>query len=525
MNQSTTHPQYRRGASVVLAVLALMFVSRYLPSPRAVFVADDWFNYARSSFYATHGDAVRTALTDPNRPLSMAAVEIVYRVFGDRSGLWTALSLVSHSLMILCVMLMGWELTRSWRTAAIQGVLLVLLPNLTETWHWSTQILNQVTCAMLPYALSGWMGVAYVRRGGAWRAALSAVAYAVGLFSYEQGILLPAAGLTLLSDRRELRRVLTGLAPMGVIAVLYAAWRVTNSFGLNTFWGYPPQMTASASWTLPLWNLRQIMHWWMGDNLFGAWLDGLRGFAMLAPWTRRLLVMLGVAMLAAAGALLKRRAGEEEATDRAGVPPVRAAAFGLLWAAAAYTVCLIAYVDSRLNILPAFGLTLALAVGLNRWPIRQWGPVLFLPALLAMAANQGTTESFRQVGVFDRRIYQHLQQTQPEWKDQAAVLVDTRALRQRLTRGLLAPIGAEVHTWALYQNALLLRSMVPRGMVWRLVGEWNPPLLVVHDVENGARIEGDRLVWHDRGAPDVVHDAPLDRVYVLDVWAAAVGSK
>ncbi|MBU1695324.1 MAG: hypothetical protein KKC51_15380 [Verrucomicrobia bacterium] len=68
-----------------------------------------------------------------------------------------------------------------------------LWPNLTETWRWSTQILNEVTCALLFYALSGWLFVAHVRRGGAWRLTGSALAYGIGLLPYEQGILLPAA--------------------------------------------------------------------------------------------------------------------------------------------------------------------------------------------------------------------------------------------------------------------------------------------------------------------------------------------
>ena len=243
----------RLGKWVVLGVLLLQFWSRCLPSPWAVLVGDDWANLARSSFYASHLDAALTGLQDPNRPLSMLAVNVGYRLFGDRAICWTLLSLVGNSILLLATMKMALELTGRRFVAVATGAVFALLPNLTETYHWSTQVLNEVSCGLVPYALSGWLWVAYVRRGGGWRLALSALAFGVALFSYEAGIFLPAAYLVLLPWRKAPIKSILRIAPIGVAGLLYLAWRSTNAFGMNQVWHYPPHMQGggirSTCWT------------------------------------------------------------------------------------------------------------------------------------------------------------------------------------------------------------------------------------------------------------------------------------
>lgn len=515
----TADVQSRLGGAVVLAVLLLQFVSRYLPAPAAVFVGDDWSNYARSSFYASHAEAARTGLQDPHRPLSMAAVELAYRLFGPRPLYWTVLSLVANSLMLWFVMRMGLELTGSRRVAALQGVVFALLPNLTETWHWSTQIVNEVTCALLFYALSGWLFAAHARRGGGARLAGAALAYGIGLFSYEQGLFLPAAFAILLPWRREPVRSAARLAPFGVVFILYMAWRMTDAFGLNASWHYPPHMQAGDSASYVLWNLKQVIHWWAGDNLAGAVRAGADCFAELAPWTRRALLLLDLAVVLAGGAWLARRAasGAEPAPRAAGRP----LAFALAWAGAALAVCVLSYTGGRLNVLPAMGLSLALALGLSRLAAERWRVAWAGLALLALAANQGTAESFRQSGLFQQRLFQHLRDTRSAWEDKEVLLLDTRALRQRLTPGLLAPVGTDPATWAEYRNALLVRGFAPRGMVQLILGRRDPALHVVLDVECGARVEGDSLHWHERYLPERPRTTPWPRVHAVDIFEAA----
>lgn len=154
-----------------MGVLVLQFWSRYLPAPRAELAVDDWINLSRSKTYASYAEAAWQGLLDPNRPLSMIAVNVGWRLFGDRALYWTLVSLIGNSLLLLFTMKMALELTGRRIVAILTGVVFTILPNLTETYHWSTQVLNEVSCGLVPYALSGWLWVAYVRRGavGDWR--------------------------------------------------------------------------------------------------------------------------------------------------------------------------------------------------------------------------------------------------------------------------------------------------------------------------------------------------------------------
>jgi hypothetical protein len=502
---------------VVLPVLALMVLARYLPSVRTELVADDWANLARSSFYASHEEAAWAGAQDPNRPLSMVAVEVVYRLFGTEALRWTLLSLAGNALLLLFAMKMALELTGRRFVAVAAGVMFALLPNLVETYHWSTQVLNEVACALAPYALSGWAWVAYVRRGGAWRLGLSAAAYGVALFSYEAGILLPAAYLALLPWRREPGKCVWRMVPIGVVGLLYVAWRATNAFGLQETSPYPPHMQAGLSLWAIGWNARQIVQWWAGDRFFGAMLNGFDAFASLAPWVRRLLVVgNGVAVGLAGWGLARLQASDRREEGGSSFSQAQAAGFALVWTGAALAIPLVSYTASRLMVLPAIGISLLVALALERWPVRRWGPVLFLPAVLAMVSNQGTAESWRQAGAVHRALYEHLRETHGEWRDKEVLLIDTRGVRHRQTRGLLQPLGEDELTWAHYGNALLIRGFVPKGMARLISGEKNPGIAVVHDVEYGARVEGDVLVWHERWNPSRPRTTPMADVFAVD---------
>ena len=521
MNSSAHNfsPHHRLGWGLVLLVLLLQFVSRYLPSPGAVWVADDWANAARSSFYASHAEAAWRGLQDPNRPLSMAAVEVGYRVFGERAWVWTLVSLAANSLLLLAILKLAFELTGRRGVAAAAGAVFALLPNLTETYHWSTQVLNEVTCGLVPYALSAWLWVAYLRRGGGWRLAFSALAFGVGLFSYEAGILLPAAYLVLLPWKKTPLKSMLRIAPIGLAGLLYLAWRGTNAFGLNQAWHYPPHMQAGLSLYGVVVNAWQLVQWWIGDRLAGSMLNGFEAFASIPLWTRRFLFAanIGVVALIGWGLWRLRTGGLKEAGD----PPFsgwQSALFGLTWTGAAMAISLVSYTAPRLNVLPAIGISLLAALALEKWPFRVWAPLLFVPAVLALAANQGTAENYRQAGRMCRGLYATLEASQDQWRDKEILLVDTRSLRQRQTPGL-APYNEDQRMWAQCGNAIMLRGFVPNGMVRLITGQNNPDIQVLLDVEYGARIEGDRLIWHNRYDPAHPHTNALADVFVVDFFA------
>lgn len=507
----------RLGWGLILFILMLQFISRYLPSPGAVWVADDWANAARSSLYASTAEAAWTGLQDPNRPLSMLAVEVGYRLFGDQAWVWTLVSLAGNSLLLLAILKMAFELTgRRWVTAAT-GVIFALLPNLTETYHWSTQVLNEVACGLVPYALSGWLWVAYMRRGGIWRLALSVLAYGVGLFSYEAGVLLPAAYLALIAWRRAPIKGLLKMVPFGLVCLCYAAWRTTDAFGLNHAWHYPPHMQAAPSLVGIVINTWNLLQWWIGDHMVGSMLNGFEAFASIPLWIRRFLFAANCGVVALIGWGLRKLGSADEKEDKNHPFSGRQAVlFGLVWAGAAMAISLVSYTAPRLNVLPAIGISLVVALVLERFPFRVWAPLLLVPAVLALVSNQGTAENFCQAGQWNRAIYSHLQQTADEWRGKGFLLFDTQGLRQRQTPGLLRPAGEDQAIWANYGNAPLARGFSFGGMVQLITKSKNPRIQVLHDVEYGARIKGDQLIWHNRYDLSTPHTNSLADVFVVD---------
>lgn len=514
-SSSTQYQTAAPGWLLIFLLLALQIWSRYLPNPWSAFVADDWANWARSSFYDSHQEALLTGLQDPNRPLSMAAVEFLFRVFGDHALYWTLISITGNSLLLFMLLRMAWGLTGNRLVLLTTGVFYALFPNLTETFHWSTQVLNEVTCALMFYALSGWMWVDFARRGGGWRLFLSVAGYGIALFSYEAGVLLPGAYLVLLPWRKVPWRSLAQLLPFAAMALTYAAWRSSNSFGLNQAWHYPPHMEAGISVGGMMWNVRELLSWWLGPHLMESMRGGLNSFATLPGWTKIFLVLGNLLVVVAVGRWIR----EEGNPTPAAVPPFsmrHVALFGLAWTALSMAIPVLSYTAPRLNVLPALGISFLLALGVSSVSFRSWGLVLAIPAMLCMASNQGTTESYRQVDVLNRRLYAHLSQTVDVWKDKEVLLLDTAALRQRLTPGLITLPSEDQYTWAVYNNAPLLRGFVTRGMAQLALRERNPSVLVLHDVENGARSEGEMLHWHERYNAQLPQQNLLDRVYRID---------
>ena len=521
MNSTSTHstsPQPQAaspGWFLILLLLLVQLWSRYVPNPWAAFVADDWANWARSSFYTSHLEAILTGLQDPNRPLSMAAVESLFRIFHNRSICWTLVSVVGNSFMLFALSRMAWGLTGRKAVVLIAGISFALFPNLTETYHWSTQVLNEVTCALMFYAFSGWMWVDYARRGGAWRLALSSVGYFIALFSYEAGLLIPAAYLALLPWKKEPLKSVFRLVPFGVIALLYAAWRVSNSFGLNHSWHYPPHMEAGISLGGIGWNIRQLLGWWAGGNQLESMLSGITSFSTLPDWTRRGLMMGNVVVVTALGGWIKREC-KRDATTSPAFTTGQVVLFGLIWTGAAMAIPALSYTASRLNVLPALGVSLLLALLFIRLPLRYWALPLFVPAILALMSNQGTTESYRQVGLANNKLYEHILYTVDEWRDMDAIYLDTSAVRQRLTPDLISATSDDQYTWAVYRNAPLWRGFLTRGMVQMALGELNPKIDVLHDVENGIHTSGEMFYWHDRYDSSRPHSNLLARVYRVD---------
>ena len=507
------------GRIVLFALFVLLLTSRFMPNPGTALVADDWYNLARSSFYETTSEAAMTGLQDPNRPLSMLAVEMCFRVFGMNSLPWTIISITANITLLFMVSLLGFELTGKKGLALVMGVFFAVTPNLVETYHWSTQVLNEVACALVWYAASAWLWVRHVNRGGITSLLLSVLAYAVALFSYEAGLFLPVAYVAVIRWREGFIKGAFRLSPFAIVVLLYAAWRVTDSFGMNQSWHYPAHMKVGVTVSSIIWNVWQLMHWWMGENLLMCIRNGWDGFWLLAPWTRRLL-LLGNAMVVIVLYLCVRFVErDDQSEERSAVPSTRSALlFGVLWVGAAVLPQIVAYTASRLNVLPAIGVGLLVAMALSRVSVRVWYPFLAVPILISLISNQGTTEQFRQAGEMNRRLYAHLVKSRDEWINKDIVVFDTWMIRQRQTEGLLAPVGQGEQVWAQYGNALLFRGFVPRGMIELASNNRACPVTVVHDMENGAINEGDVWLWHERFDPARPRSTPVTNAYYVDVF-------
>jgi hypothetical protein len=313
------------------------------------------------------------------------------------------------------------------------------------------------------------------------------------------------------------------MAPFGCVILLYAAWRMTNSFGLNEVWFYPPHMQAGLSLDTVLWNAREIFQWWLGDRFWGSLLAGWESFSTLAPGVRRMLFAGNIGAASLTVWLLARLQKAEAGLEHAGASAGRAWMFALAWTGATLLICLLSYVESRLLVLPAIGLCLALGLAFAAKARAGWLAGGAIMIVLFMTATQGTSESYRQAGLLNNRVYEHLSRTYPEWKDREVLLFDTAALRQRLTGGLINPTGSDPATWGEFNNALTVRGFVLRGMLYLVTREDPPRITIVHDVECGAYRKDQTLYWHERFTPDRPRSNRMDQVFVVDVFDVGTG--
>lgn len=250
---------------------------------------------------------------------------------------------------------------------------------------------------------------------------------------------------------------------------------------------------------------------------------GLNSFATLPPWTRRGLVLFNVILIYGAYRLWRKTAGQAPAGGSpTNVSTWSVVGFGLAWTLAAMMISVISYTAPRLNVLPAIGISIVLGWLLANLPLRRIAPVLAIPVLLAMISNQGSAESFRQAGLFNVRLFEHLESTVEEWEEQQVIVFDTQSMRNRLTHGLLDPVSEAPVAWAVYNNALLFRGFVPKGMVRRALNTRQTDIIVLHDVEHGAHLQDNRLHWHSRYDPSKPRSTPMTNVYVVDVHRAAM---
>jgi hypothetical protein len=498
------------------AVLFICLVwGHYGLTPVSDFVGDDWAFLSCGVGRTGLSVAKETAL-DYYRPLNMMVSRMSFIWMGDRPWAFSLARVVLHGGVLGVFLLLLRALCKSNRGVWIGGALYVFTPILYDEFHWG----NHVVLLYYPMAVLGavLLWVRWVEDGkGWWKPWLSWALYAVGLLSYENcvplGLVFPLAGLLYGQGRRwRWSGVHLGLAG------LYVVYRFTHGFG----WGVPAIDAGyyagggGLGMVEALQNIRTILSWWVGGMLGQSFLGGFNAFFTLLPkWQFAFVAGSSVVLLAAWGVAHKIWKMEKSGGERRW----KNVMFGLAWAGLAYAPHLLFPACSRHNLLPVFGVGIALGALMGRGQAKTPAPVWLLAGLLCMVANAGNGLAWHDAGEFSRRLYQTLQETREEWEGKALVLFDTQSLRERQTRGILGGRNDGQETWACYENSILLRGFVGSGMLKLCAGH---PVDAIQDTECGALIEGGVLKWHARYNPAISHETPLEDVYVVDCLAAVI---
>jgi len=506
--------------TVILACLLFQVYTRYLPTPYADFTLDDWTLLQRGRDISSYGEAWQSILREPDRPLMAGMLSATFRFIDDRPWGFGLLSVFYYTAFLLLGLAFVLLLTGDRYCALLFGIVFSLIPNLTESFHWPTMIAYGF--GLVAYMASAVAWVRYTRSRRRGTLVASVICFALGLGSYEFGIGLPLVYAVLWQDRTR-KRLAVALAPFGGVIVFYLLWRSTQAFGMGGGVLFTPRELQLSLWGLA-WNTKEILSWWIGENMFRCFREGFNGFAELEKWPRRLAFLANILVVGFAALAVRR---VHRASSRAHPAPPPSYSSGrlltccLLWVALAHAVSLPAWAPARLNIFPAVGVAFAAALLLRKLPPERWLPWFCGLAFLCLLANQGTARSWEVSGTLHRKLYAYLQRHESEWAGKELVLFDTWKLRQRITPTLFLPPSTSPFIWSRYRNAGLLRGYAPAAMLHLIRSPESAPQGLL-DVEHGTRIDGDELIWHERYNPRAAHRTPMQAVYVVDCFDVGV---
>ena len=504
---------------ITLLLLLFQWYARYAAAPVADFTLDDWSLLHRAEKMVSYADAWRMMLHEPDRPVGAFALAVIFRAFGDVPASYNYLGYVANSLCLLALIGICWELTRNLYVVWLAGLLFSTFPILQESFNWPTMICYGPGFAAVPASAYCWMRFIRHER---WRdLAGSVFFYAIGLGNYELGIFLPATYLLCWCWLRPWRKGALALIPFGLVFATYLVWRLTRGFGLAQGVLFVPRTPSFSLYGLAQ-NARAVASWWVGENMLNSFRNGLNGFAQMTLWARRGFFLGNVAVAGAAIGIdhwLVRKVDEKSPGLCA---PRQVIIWAVAWVLLAHSLNLVSWTAARLNLVPAFGMSLLLAVVISRIRPASALPVLAVFLATGLFSAQGTAHQWKESGIFNRKLANFLADHQAEWSDKEIVWLDTRSMRSRVEQSLLKDISENPATWAYYGNAGLLRGFAPSAMIARLSTN-NSPQKALLDTEYGAHPLGDELIWHERYDPSKPRRTPLEKVYRVDCLAAVHG--
>jgi len=500
---------------ITLFLLLFQWYGRYAAAPVVDFTLDDWALLRRAENMDSYADAWRMMWQEPNRPVGALALAFFFRAFGDAPAYYNYLGYAANSLCLLALIGIGWELTRNLYVVFLAGLLFSTFPILRESFNWPTMICYGPGFAAVP--ASAWFWTRFVRHER-WRDLAGAVLFfAIGLGNYELGIFLPATYLLLWCWRRPWKKGVLVLIPFGLVLATYLSWRFTRGFGLAQGVLFVPRTPSFSLYGMAQ-NARAVVSWWAGGNMLDSFRNGWNGFVQMPLWARRGF-FLGNFAAAGAAIGIARWLVRKADTQPAGLcSPRQAMIWAMAWVVLAHSLNLVSWTAARLNLVPAIGMSLFLAVAISRIRPASVLPVLAVLVFAGLFSAQGTAYQWKESGFFNRRLANYLAEHQADWIDKEVVWFDTRSMRSRVEQGLLKDISGDPTTWAFYGNAGLLRGFAPSAMMARL-SDRDPPPNAILDTEYGACLQGEELVWHERYDPSKPRRTLLENVYRIDCLA------
>jgi hypothetical protein len=508
MNQAT-----KLFAGSYLLILVIFLVGRYGALPDVGYTLDDWWHLNLASSYDAAGSLANDAVRYPMRPLHALIYMVSYRVFGEQAEGFVALGAVCYALFLLLAMLLTRTLTGSDRAALLLGLLCAIWPGYHEMFFWPTVMLYSVWSLTFALLLFTWGRFIEEQRISLY--ILSVLLYGTLIAMYEIYLPVPAALAMLIPwNRKWLVKAFSLMLPFAAMAAFYLTFRFTYAFGYGVNIFGTDASTASA-FAANFWEIRHnamnIASWFAGFEAGRIWLDGLAGIRQAGTLHILILVLANSGL----AYLFWRRFRKPEQLATCRFLPIQVAACGLVLAIFVALILVLTYPVGR-NMFPfAVGLFLVLSLsGRVPWKHSSW----VVPLLaFTMLSTQGMGKNWEAVARIQEHFRSYLSSHREQWAGKELVLVDTRALRERMRDLGDEDLREGFFALVEYRSAGFLRGFGPAQILARVAGKGVPHPRVLLDVEHGAILRGGELVWHERFNPDDKRATTLDQVYIVDV--------
>jgi len=514
------HSSISMGSAWFICMVVWLF-SHFLAAPKIDYVLDDWSNLKDSA--RSPSELWSKAWTHPGRPVSMVFIFGGFHAWGEHPVVFRWVSIVAHGLVLYG--LMAWCMvffTGRREVALAAGCLLALVPTLSENIHWATMVIGAAVPALVCYALFLWQGARSILQRHPASAIIASCCYGCAIFSYEAGILLPAAFGVFLCRSTCRNAVLRLWLACAVPLLAAVIWRMTGAFG-NTTYELAPQFKPEFSLGFILYNARQIASWWIGPSMWNQLSSGLGGWRWIGQGAAAGLMLANVLLCVGAWMLLRRTTLPSISSGQLQRDPLVFLFFPLA-AALAHAPSLFSYTASRLIYLPALCIAPMLGYfACHLFARKLWRIPLLLVGLMLLIVNQGTARNWWLAGEICRNTRIHLEQvTQPAMATvpQGVVFFASDGLKQLIGYQRTDDVSAEKYVHAL-GNAGLVRGFATFTMF---------PSMAQHhrvlDVEHPHQFQENHLRWKPRYAnpdgPEPWTETPLEQVYVLDLFEVGV---